>query len=50
MPFSFKVGGVGGKLTMSLDAIAAANKKAAGAACHAYSTRACATVFQYIRF
>ena len=32
MPFSFKVGGVGGKLTMSLDAIAAANKKAAAAA------------------
>ena len=32
MPFSFKVGGVGGKLTMSLDAMAAANKKAAAAA------------------
>ena len=40
MPFNFKVGGVGGALTMSLDAIADANKKAKARAAKAQATKA----------
>ena len=40
MPFNFKVGGVGGALTMSLDAIADAKKKAKARAAKAQATKA----------